>query len=160
MDTTRTCQCCVVGAGPAGLILGLLLARKGVAVKVLEMHQDLNRDFRGDTVHASTLEILDQIGLADGALELPHAKMRELSIRTPSGAVTPARFKRLKTKFPYVAMMPQEKFLGYLLDCANQYDNFELLLGSAVTGLNDNDVGKVIGVNGCRLVPVTQNRIG
>ncbi len=91
------CQCCIVGAGPAGLLLGLLLARKGVSVKLLELHPDLDRDFRGDTVHASTLEILDQIDLADKALTLPHKKMRGLTINTPRTSIEVVRFDRLRS---------------------------------------------------------------
>lgn len=144
--TNPTCQCCIVGAGPAGLILALLLARKGVSVKLLEMHVDLNRDFRGDTVHASTLEMLDQIGLAKGALDLPHARMQELTITTPTRVLRPVNFKRLKTKFPFVAMMPQELFLNYLLGIARRYDNFEILFSTTVTDLCRDSDGKVIGV--------------
>ncbi len=140
------CQCCVVGAGPAGLVLGLLLARKGVSVKVLELHPDLARDFRGDTVHASTLELLDQIGLAEGALELPHSKIQQMSINTPAKLIRLVNFKRLKTKFPYIAMMPQENFLKYLLDCAHRYECFEILFRSAVTGLVTDEQDRITGV--------------
>ena len=142
----QTCQCCIVGAGPAGMILSLLLARKGVSVKLLEMHSDLDRDFRGDTVHASTLEMLDQIGLAEGALELPHARIQEMAITTPTKVVRLVNFKRLKTKFPYVAMMPQELFLNYLLGIARRYQTFEILFASTVTGLCRDSENKVVGV--------------
>ena len=139
------CQCCIVGAGPSGMLLALLLARKGVTVKLLEMHADLNRDFRGDTVHASTLEILDQIGLADGVLELPHAKMRSVTINTPRSSQEVITFERLKTRFPYVAIMPQESFLNYLLDQARQFDNFEMVFSASVIKLiEEND--QVAGV--------------
>jgi len=141
-------QCCIVGAGPAGLVLALLLARKGVSVKVLELHPDLARDFRGDTVHASTLEMLDQIGLADGALELPHGKIQQMSINTPGKVINLVNFKRLKTKFPYIAMMPQELFLNYLLECAQAFDCFEIMFQTAVTGLIKDEQGKVVGVEG------------
>ena len=129
------CQCCIVGAGPAGLLLGLLLARKGVSVKLLELHPDLDRDFRGDTVHASTLEILDQIDLADKALTLPHQKMRGLTINTPRTSIEVVRFDRLKTRFPFMAMMPQEHFLEFLLKEARRFPNFEMLFSTVVTGL-------------------------
>ena len=142
----QTCQCCIVGAGPAGMILALLLARKGVSVKLLAMHSDLDRDFRGDTVHASTLEMLDQIGLAEGALELHHARIQEMAITTTTKVVRLVNFKRLKTKFPYVAMMPQELFLNYLLGIARRYQTFEILFASTVTGLCRDSENKVVGV--------------
>ena len=128
-------QCCIVGAGPAGVLLALLLARKGVNVTLLKMHADLNRDFRGDTVHASTLEVLDQIQLADKILQIPHGKMRSLSIKTPKSSVEIVQFKRLKTRFPFVAMMPQVNFLGALIDEAKQFPNFTMAFNSPVIGL-------------------------
>jgi len=128
------------------MILALLLARKGVTVKLLEMHSDLDRDFRGDTVHASTLEILDQIGLADGALELPHSRIQEMVITTPTRVLRPITFKRLKTKYPYLAMMPQESFLNYLLGIASRYTNFEILFASTATDLCRDTKNKVVGV--------------
>ena len=141
-------QCCIVGAGPAGLVLGLLLARQGVSVKVLELHPDLARDFRGDTVHASTLEMLDQIGLAEGALELPHSKIQQMSINTPDKVINLVNFKRLKTKYPYITMMPQEHFLNYLLECAQGFDCFEILFSTAVTSLLRDEQNRIVGVEG------------
>src|SRR5438874_1709202 len=99
--TDRT-RCCIVGAGPAGAMLSLLLARAGVPVTLLEAHHDFDRDFRGDTVHPSTLEILDQLGLAERVHALPHSKVQSVQIRTPSATVTAADLRRLKTRFPYV----------------------------------------------------------
>jgi 2-polyprenyl-6-methoxyphenol hydroxylase-like FAD-dependent oxidoreductase len=81
-------QCCIVGAGPAGAILGLLLARQGVAVTLLEAHMDFERDFRGDTVHPATLELMDQLGLIDRLLAVTHAKIGEMPMHTRSGAIT------------------------------------------------------------------------
>src|SRR5438309_7456426 len=106
--------CLIVGGGPAGLVLALLLARKGIAVVLLEAHHDFDRDFRGDTVHPSTLEILDQLGLADRLQRLPHGTIRSLKLRTPGGAVTIADLGWLRTKFPYVMVLPQARLLELL----------------------------------------------
>ena len=115
---TESVDCCIVGAGPGGMMLALLLARAGHRVTLLEAQQDFDRDFRGDTVHASTLEILDQIGLADAALQLPHAKMRSVTLHTPERRIEVAHFDRLTTRFPFVAVMPQAAFLEWV--CANR----------------------------------------
>jgi 2-polyprenyl-6-methoxyphenol hydroxylase-like FAD-dependent oxidoreductase len=99
----------------------LLLARRGVDVTLLEMHKDFDRDFRGDTVHASTLEVLDQIGLAEPLHALPHAKMRSITLHTPTRVLSLVNFGRLKTRFPYVMIMPQVDFLGFLTERAAAY---------------------------------------
>src|SRR5436190_3561079 len=83
VETTRT-GCCIVGGGPAGMVLGLLLARRGVDVTVMEQHADFDRDFRGDTVHPSTVRVLDEIGLADRLMQLPHTKMHTMSFDGPN----------------------------------------------------------------------------
>ena len=87
LDVVQT-NCCIVGGGPAGVILSLLLARQGIPTVLLEMHKDFDRDFRGDTVHPSTMEIMDELGLAERLLQLPHAKIRTLSVVTPNCTAT------------------------------------------------------------------------
>ena len=132
---TEKTSCCIVGAGPAGVVLALLLARKGVDVTLLELHHDLDRDFRGDTVHASTLEVLDQIGLADAVLTLPHARMSSVTLHTREASIPMVDFSRLKTRFPYVMIMPQVTFLNFLCDQAARFSNFTRLLGAGVQEL-------------------------
>lgn len=107
---------CVVGAGPAGMILALLLARAGVSVTLLESHPDFDRDFRGDTVHPATLELLDRLGLADRLHRIPHGKLRTMRLRTPAGSVTLADLGRLGGKYPYILTVPQVKLLDLLAD--------------------------------------------
>lgn len=122
--------CCVVGAGPAGVMLALLLARQGVEVTLLEEHLDFARDFRGDTVHPSTMEILEQIGLADRVLQLEHTRAPALVIESPQGVIGTVSFQRLKTRFPYIALIPQAHFLACLTEAARAYPNFRLVMGA------------------------------
>lgn len=143
-DATKT-NCCIVGGGPAGVMLSLLLARAGVPVTLLEAHKDFDRDFRGDTIHPSTLEVLDQVGLADRLHGLPHAKVRELRIVSPTGVHRLAVFSRLPTRFPYVMIMPQSRFLEFLTDEAKKYPHFSLVMGANVERLIEED-GVVRGV--------------
>ena len=99
-------RCVIAGAGPGGSMLALLLARRGVPVTLLEMHKDFDREFRGDTVHPSTLEILDQLGLAEKVHRIPHSKVYGPSFMTSKGLFQPFDLRRLKTKFPYILMIP------------------------------------------------------
>ncbi len=137
--------CCIVGGGPAGAILALLLARKGVRVMLLEAHMDFDRDFRGDTIHPSVLQILDEIGLADRLLQIRHTEMREMSFQTPGGTATIALFSRLKTKYPYIALIPQVEFLKFITEEAKRYPEFRLVMGAQVDDLIE-EGGKVCGV--------------
>jgi 2-polyprenyl-6-methoxyphenol hydroxylase-like FAD-dependent oxidoreductase len=122
----RRARCCVIGCGPAGAMLGLMLAREGVDVLVLEKHADFLRDFRGDTIHPSTMEIMDELGLAEGLLELEHTKAPRIEARLPGGTVTVADLRRLKTRYPYITFMPQWDFLDYVTREAKRYPSFRL----------------------------------
>src|SRR5438105_9547410 len=106
VERTET-TCCIVGGGPAGAMLALLLARANVPVILLEAHEDFDRDFRGDTVHPSVLEIMDHLGLAERLLGLRHSEIHQFTFMTPDGPITMADLSRLKTKFPFIALIPQ-----------------------------------------------------
>ena len=144
VETTRT-NCVVVGGGPAGVVLAYLLARAGTAVALLEAHRDFDRDFRGDTIHPSTLEAMDALGLADKLHALPHGKLRVMRIKTPDSERVMADFSRVRTKFPYVMIMPQARFLDFLAGEAAQYPAFKLVLGANVQRLVEEN-GAVAGV--------------
>jgi len=130
-------SCCIAGCGPAGALVGYLLARAGVPVVVLEKHSDFLRDFRGDTIHPSTLEILDELGLADRFLSLPHSKVSKLSVRTTTGQKAVFSLERLPTKFRFIAMVPQWDFLEFLTREATRFPTFRLVRNGEVTGLLD-----------------------
>src|SRR5215472_15239124 len=106
--------CCVVGGGPAGMMLGYLLARQGVEVTVLEKHEDFFRDFRGDTVHPSTLEVLKEIGLLEEFLSLPHQRVESVGIVIGGSTFEVANFRCLPTECKFVALMPQWEFLNFI----------------------------------------------
>jgi 2-polyprenyl-6-methoxyphenol hydroxylase-like FAD-dependent oxidoreductase len=127
------------------MMLGLLLARQGVDVMVLEKHRDFLRDFRGDTVHPSTLRLLDELGLADDFLELPHQEVTRVGVTTDDGTYTLADFGRLPGKFPFLAFVPQWDFLDFLADRARPYPNFRLRMNAEAVGLLRED-GQVTGV--------------
>ena len=142
----HTTACCVVGGGPGGMMLALLLARRGVPVTLLEAHATFEREFRGDTIHPSILEILDSIGLAERLHERKHVKMYGPTIPTAFGPVLGFDFRKLlKTKFPYIMWMPQEVFLQFLAEEAKQLPCFCLVMGASVQRLVE-EQGRVCGV--------------
>ncbi|WP_309133690.1 FAD-dependent oxidoreductase [Cellulomonas sp.] len=127
--------CAVVGGGPAGLVLGLLLARAGVRVTVLEKHADFLRDFRGDTVHPTTLAMLDDLGLGERFAALPHSRVRRVQVPTDAGEAVLADFGRLPLRHPYIATVPQWDLLTLLADAAAQEPTFDLRVRHEVTGV-------------------------
>jgi 2-polyprenyl-6-methoxyphenol hydroxylase-like FAD-dependent oxidoreductase len=134
-------SCCVVGGGPGGLTLALLLARRGVSVTLLEAHHDFDRNFRGDTLHPALLEILDEIGLAEALLRMPHVKWYGPTLHTVGGPFIPVDFSRLNSKFPFIAIMPQERFLEFMASAASKYPHFRLVMGANVQRLIEDHAG-------------------
>ncbi len=134
MCMTASTSCCIVGAGPAGAILGLLLARAGLDVLVLEKHRDFLRDFRGDTIHSSTIRIMDELGIGERFLALPHQKVTEIAVETDGGTMTFADFGGLRGH-PYIAFMPQWDFLDFIVSEARRYPGFRLIMGAEATDL-------------------------
>jgi 2-polyprenyl-6-methoxyphenol hydroxylase-like FAD-dependent oxidoreductase len=128
-------QCVVAGGGPAGMMLGLLLARAGISVVVLEKHADFLRDFRGDTIHPSTLEVLYELGILEDFLKRPHQEVRQLTGRIAGESVTIADFTHLPTHCRFLALMPQWDFLDFLAEQARRYATFTLRMQADVTEL-------------------------
>jgi 2-polyprenyl-6-methoxyphenol hydroxylase-like FAD-dependent oxidoreductase len=143
--TTIRTRCCVAGGGPAGMMFGFLLARAGVEVTVLEKHADFLRDFRGDTVHPSTLELMHDLDLLDDFLRLPHSEVRQLTGWVGDTAVPVADFTHLPTHCKFVAFMPQWDFLNFLADRGRRYPTFDLRMRADVTDLIESG-GRVVGV--------------
>ena len=138
-------QCCIAGGGPAGLMLGFLLARAGVDVVVLEKHRDFLRDFRGDTIHPSTLTVLQDLGLLEEFLQLPHDEVAELTGDVYGEIVTIADFTHLPAPRPFLVLVPQWDFLDFIADHARRLPNFRLLMNTqADRVIADGD--KVVGL--------------
>src|SRR5450755_1871258 len=126
--------CCIVGGGPAGMMLGYLLARAGIEALVLEKHADFLRDFRGDTIHPSTLEVMHELGILEEFLALPHQEMSRLGGQIGEVTLPFADFTRLKTRCRFIAIMPQWDFLDFLAAQGARHPGFALRMNTAVTG--------------------------
>jgi 2-polyprenyl-6-methoxyphenol hydroxylase-like FAD-dependent oxidoreductase len=138
-------RCCIAGGGPAGMMLGYLLARAGVNVLMLEKHGDFLRDFRGDTIHPSTLEVMHELGLLHEFLKLPHQKVYKLNAQVGEMRLTIADFRHLPTRCGFIAFMPQWDFLNFLAEKGAQYPGFGLMMNAEVSSLIE-ESGRVIGV--------------
>ncbi len=137
--------CCIAGGGPAGMMLGFLLARAGVPVVVLEKHGDFLRDFRGDTIHPSTLELMHELGLIDDFLKLPHSEVREISAQIGNETVKVADLTHLPVHCRFIAFMPQWDFLNFLADRGTRYPTFDLHMRAEAIALIEAG-GRVTGV--------------
>ena len=138
-------QCCIAGGGPAGLMLGYLLARAGVRVVVLEKHDDFLRDFRGDTIHPSTLTVLDDLGLLEEFLQLPHQEITELTGEVFGQLVTIADFRHVSAARQVLVLVPQWDFLAFLARKAQAYPHFALRMGAQATDVIE-EGGRIVGV--------------
>jgi 2-polyprenyl-6-methoxyphenol hydroxylase-like FAD-dependent oxidoreductase len=138
-------RCCIAGGGPAGMMLGYLLARAGIDAVVLEKHADFLRDFRGDTIHPSTLEVMHELGVLKELLKRPHQELTELRAKMGSVEFVTGDFAHLPTQCRFLALMPQWDFLNFLVERAQRYPTFHLRMQAEVTGLIE-DAGRVAGV--------------
>src|SRR6195256_5680488 len=151
---TINTRCCIVGGGPAGMMLGYLLGRAGVETLVLEKHADFFRDFRGDTVHPSTLQVMHELGLIDGFLKLPHQQIQKMDGQFGGSTIRIADLSRLKVNYPFIAFMPQWDFLNFLRESGKRFSSLKVLMNAEATDLIWSD-GAVVGVRaGARDGPV------
>ncbi len=134
-ETTETTECAIIGGGPAGMVLGLLLARAGVQVTLMEKHGDFLRDFRGDTVHPTTMRLLDELGLWERFAALPHSEVQKARFESNGRSVTYVDFARLRQPYPFVVMVPQWDLLNLLADAAQAEPSFTLRMKTEATGL-------------------------
>jgi 2-polyprenyl-6-methoxyphenol hydroxylase-like FAD-dependent oxidoreductase len=134
MRTIET-HCCIVGGGPAGMMLGYLLGRAGIETVVLEKHGDFFRDFRGDTVHPSTLQVMDELGLIDGFLKIPHQKLQKMDGKFGDDSIRIADLSRTNAKYPFIAMMPQWDFLNFLRESGKRFACLDVMMKANATGI-------------------------
>src|SRR5580658_1350520 len=138
-------RCCIAGGGPAGMVAGFLLARAGVEVVVLEKHADFLRDFRGDTIHPSTLELMYELGILDDFLRRPHQELSQIGAQIGDFQVTVADFSHLPTHCQFVGLMPQWDFLNFIAEQGKRYPQFHLRMETEVTSLVEEN-GRIAGV--------------
>src|ERR1700754_2355701 len=145
MERIMKVRCCIVGGGPAGMMLGYLLGRAGIDVVVLEKHADFFRDFRGDTVHPSTMQVMDELGLIDGFLKLPHQQLQKMDGMFGGEQIRLADLSRLDARYPFIAFMPQWDFLNFLHDNGKRFSSLRVMMSTeAVDLLRDGE--RVTGV--------------
>ncbi|MGB8948433.1 MAG: FAD-dependent monooxygenase, partial [Candidatus Sulfotelmatobacter sp.] len=145
MTTALETNCCIAGGGPAGMMLGFLLARAGVDVIVLEKHADFLRDFRGDTIHPSTLELMYELGLLDDFLKRPHQEVREIAAQIGSRTVKIGDLTHLPTHCKFLALMPQWDFLNFIAEHGKRYPGFQIRMRTEAIDLIEQS-GCVAGV--------------
>ncbi|QQO11891.1 FAD-dependent oxidoreductase [Bradyrhizobium diazoefficiens] len=134
-NRTTKVRCCIVGGGPAGMMLGYLLGRAGIDLVVLEKHADFFRDFRGDTVHPSTLQVMDELGLIDDFLKLPHQRLQKMDGLLGGTKVRIADLSRLDAKYPFIAFMPQWDFLNFLREAGKRFPSLKVMMNTEAVDL-------------------------